>query len=83
MHSLIGKTASDAITGFEGVIIGFCEYRTGCNQLLVQPKAKDFGATWVESRWIDEQRLVVSQKIPALTLENEASYGFDKPAPRR
>ncbi|HWA22287.1 MAG TPA: hypothetical protein VG735_07835 [Caulobacterales bacterium] len=37
MNSIIGKTITDSITGFCGVVIGRVEYITGCNQLLVQP----------------------------------------------
>lgn len=52
----LGKNAKDKLTGFSGVIIGKCEYLTGCTQYALQPKTKNDGA-FIESRWFDEGRL--------------------------
>ena len=78
----LGYTATDLITGFTGVIIGFCGYLTGCNQYLVQP-VKDASGKIDDSRWIDEQRLIIARDLPRITLDNGQTPGFDKPAPRR
>lgn len=81
MHSIIGKKVRDKITGFTGTVTGRVEYITGCNQLLVAPVVKDDGAL-VSSEWLDEQRAeVLSEK--KIELNNSASPGFDRPAPRR
>lgn len=82
MPQHLGKTATDKITGFTGIIIGFCCYLTGCNQYLVQPKADKSGKV-EESRWFDEQRLTINEKVKPVVLDNSTVRGFDKPAPRR
>lgn len=78
----LGYTASDVITGFNGVITGFCGYLTGCNQYLVQPRMDASGKV-EECRWIDQQRLLISRVIEPIVLDNTQAPGFDKPAPRR
>lgn len=77
----LGRTCEDIITGFRGVAIGYVQYITGCNQVLIAPKTNN-GAL-VDSQWIDEQRLAVDPIFPTIKLANGASPGFDKPAPRR
>jgi hypothetical protein len=75
----LGVTAKDLITGFEGVVLGRVVYITGCNQVLIQPKL-DAEGKFVESRWIDEDRVSVTDQTPIdLTVKDS---GFDKPAPR-
>ena len=39
----LGRTATDKITGFSGIATGFVVYITGCNQYLINPKAKKGG----------------------------------------
>ena len=81
MHRGIGRRVKDRITGFEGVVTGYCEYITGCNQALIAPPTKDDGE-FVESRWFDEQRLVqLGDEV--ITLDNGSHPGPDKPAPIR
>lgn len=77
----LGDTVSDRVTGFKGVVTGRVEYITGCNQLLISPKADEKNAL-PESRWIDEQRceLCTERRI---VLDNGATPGFDVPAPIR
>lgn len=77
----LGKTVTDAITGFKGIVTGRCEYITGCNQALVTPRAKETGEA-IDGRWIDEDRLQIEEGIPAITLPRTSS-GFDAPAPVR
>ncbi len=80
MNSILGTKMKDQITGFEGVVVGYTQYLTGCSQLLLTPKAKD-GAI-VESYWFDEQRCARVGKTQ-VNLDNTKTPGFDKPAPKR
>lgn len=81
MHPSIGRKVKDIVTGFMGIVLGRCEYISGCNQLLVHPGLGPDGAMR-ESLWMDEQRLefVYSSRV---VLDNGASPGFDKEAPKR
>lgn len=56
MQRHFGSKVEDSVTGFEGMLVGFCTYATGCNQGQIQPKAKEDG-TFVEPEWFDEQRI--------------------------
>jgi hypothetical protein len=83
MKAQIGQTLKDVITGFTGIATGRCEYVTGCTQLLLQPPTKENG-DFVESRWLDEDRLVLVSDANRGFLERFArSIGPDKEAPRR
>lgn len=82
MHSIIGKTVTDRITGFSGVAIGRVEYITGCNQLLVQPKAQEGNFKMPDSAWIDEQRVDVNDTVETVSLQNGSTPGADKAAPK-
>lgn len=73
-----GTTVKDRVTGFSGVVTGRCDYLTGCRQYLVQP-AIDKDEKFVESRWFDEDRLLV-QDAPTLALEVRRA-GHDSSAP--
>lgn len=80
MHFTIGRRGRDTITGFEGVITGRCEYLTGCNQLLIVPKAK--GGSHQEGHWFDEQRVeLIGEK--RIVLKNGNNPGPDNEAPKR
>lgn len=83
MNEMIGKEYRDKVTNFEGICTGFCEYISGCNQALLQPKV-DKDQKYQEGRWIDVQRL--EEKFPGgtpLRLQNEKTPGPDMPAPVR
>lgn len=81
MTITLGMTAKDKITGFQGVVVGYCLYLSGCNQALLCPPVNDKGEHR-ESHWYDVQRLEqVGSEI--IALENGASPGFDKEAPKR
>lgn len=82
MHSIIGMTVRDQITGFAGTVTGRVEYITGCNQLLVAPKAKDDG-TLPEPAWFDEQRCEAFGDVKRVVLDNGSNPGCDRPAPQR
>ena len=79
MYANMGKTATDTITGFKGVVTAYAEYITGCNQVLLTPKCKN-GASKEESCWFDEQRMKFG-KEKAVVLDNSTSPGFGQPAP--
>lgn len=80
MHDGLGRTGTDKITGFTGVITGHCSYLTGCSQFLLAPPVRD-GAL-VESQWFDEQRIEIGT-ADAVVLDNGATPGCDRAAPRR
>lgn len=77
----LGKTYRDKITGFEGVATGYVQYITGCNQVLLAPKAAD--GAMKDSQWLDEQRLEVVPAVQVITLNNGSNPGCDRAAPRR
>ena len=52
----LGKKAKDIITGFEGTVIGFCQYITGCDQYGILPKATKSG-DYKDAVWFDINRL--------------------------
>ena len=79
---LLGYTVQDSITGFTGVAIGAVQYITGCNQILVQPRAEDGKQDFPASAWVDEQRLKLLPAIERVALNNGLTPGFDKPAPK-
>ena len=77
----LGLTVKDTITGFEGVCTGHCVYISGCDQLLVQPKAE--GKDFKEPRWFDRQRLILVDGVEEIVLNNADTPGSDVPAPTR
>ena len=81
---ILGDTLYDRITTFRGVVTGRADYITGCNTYLLQPQGLKDGSP-IESRWIDEDRLVYDAAVPRLTLPHpiDGLPGADKPAPKR
>jgi hypothetical protein len=80
MNDLIGKRATDTITGLSGTVTGHCEYITGCNQALIQPPVDKEGKM-VTGSWIDVDRLKVDV-APAISLQVKDSGPCD-PVPIR
>lgn len=78
----LGCTYRDKITGFEGVATGYVEYLSGCNQALLAPRVGSDGSPR-DSCWFDVQRLSLDEATPAIALDNGATPGFDKAAPKR
>jgi len=78
----LGTTYKDKITGFVGVATGFVQYISGCNQALIQPRCGDDGSMR-DSQWFDQQRLDEQPQFPLVTLDNGATPGCDRAAPRR
>ncbi len=77
----LGHTVRDRITGFEGVVTGLVAYISGCNQALVSPKVGNDGGL-KDNHWFDLQRLDLQPAEPVV-LDNGATPGCDRPAPRR
>jgi hypothetical protein len=77
----LGRKVKDAITGFAGTTTGRATYLSGCTQVLVAPTVGPDGATR-ESAWFDEQRLAYTDSEKAIVLDNSATPGPDRPAPR-
>lgn len=76
-----GIKVRDKITGFEGIVTGYVEYITGCNQALLAPRVDGSGALR-EPHWFDEQRLEVLDDTP-IEIDNGDYRGCDLPAPKR
>ena len=54
----LGKTGTDRITGFKGIITGYVEYLTGCNQFLLVPKCdKGKDNNKPDGHWFDDNRI--------------------------
>jgi len=82
MADILGRTVRDRITGFTGVVTGYVEYLTGCNQVLVVPPlAAD--AAWRDSQWFDVRRAEVDHDVGRFVLDNGATPAADKAAPKR
>jgi hypothetical protein len=80
VHSSIGYTFKDKITGFVGVAVARVEYISGCNQLLLSPKSIDNKAN--DAHWFDEQRCEVESTTARVVLVNGDTPGFDAAAPK-
>jgi hypothetical protein len=78
----LGMTYKDKITGFTGVATGFVQYISGCNQALLAPRCGEDGSLR-DSQWFDQQRLEVQPEHPIVALDNGATPGCDRAAPRR
>lgn len=77
----LGHTLRDRITGFTGVCTGYVHYLTGCNQVLLAPPLSADGAMR-DSQWFDVQRCEVTG-APPIVLDNGATPGADRAAPKR
>ncbi len=81
MNIRLGSKMKDKITGFEGVVTGYCKYLTGCHQALLVPPVDDDGKM-IDGHWCDEQRLeAVGDTV--ITLDNSQTPGPDIAPPRR
>ena len=79
---LMGHTCVDAITGFTGVLTGYCSYLSGCHQGLLVPKVDADGKPR-DGQWFDIQRLKVCPDVDRVVLDNGSTPGCDIPAPVR
>lgn len=79
---LLGYTFKDRITGFVGIAMGYCEYLSGCNQVLLVPPVTAEGA-YRDGQWFDVQRVLLMPAENRITLDNGPTPGCDKQAPSR
>lgn len=76
----LGKKARDKITGFEGIIIGRCQYLTGCDQYGLVPRAVD--GKIEGSQWFDEGRIeVIGEGVTASQVTAPSRGGPNRDAP--
>lgn len=75
-----GKKATDKVTGFTGIIIGFTEYAFGCKQYLVAPPVDKDGKR-LDGEWFDTGRIeIVGDGINEGSIKDE-NPGCDICAP--
>jgi hypothetical protein len=76
----LGMRGVDIITGFSGIVVGKCEYLSGCTQLLLVPKVGADGKK-PDGEWFDIQR-ISSDGSDVVTLDNAGNPGCDISAPK-
>jgi len=80
---ILGRKYIDKITGFKGVATGQVRYITGCNQVLLAPRAGDDGDL-KSAQWFDEQRVGLDPDDESvIELDNGSTPGPDRAAPIR
>ena len=57
----LGCEGKDKITGFAGIIIGYCEYITGCKFFLIQPYSD--GKIQTKQEFVDCHRVEIMSKV--------------------
>jgi hypothetical protein len=62
-----GTTATDRVTGFKGVIVGRCDYLTGCRQYLLQPSGTATDKK-PDPHWFDEERLLADPTVAKIKI---------------
>lgn len=77
----LGDEVECLITGFAGVVTGYVEYLTGCNQALVVPRVGKDGS-FKSGEWFDVQRLRVKRR-KVITIDNGPTPGSDRAPPKR
>lgn len=77
----LGQKARDKVTGLEGILIGRCQYLTGCDQYGLVPPAKDGKIEGVQ--WFDEGRVeVIGVGVTAAEVTAPRNGGPSRDAPR-
>jgi len=75
----MGTTGEDIITGFKGVITGYCHYLTGCDQLCLQPaikKGKDVKHEVPAGSWFDVNRVkITDSKVKKIKIDTTEYAG--------
>lgn len=63
MKEHFGRTGEDVVTGYRGVITGYAEYMTGCEQVLLIPRCDPEKETErPEGEWFDTGRIKLVAK---------------------
>jgi hypothetical protein len=78
----LGTTARCRVTGFTGIVTGRTNYISGCDLYLLQPPV-DKDGKFVESRWFDDPRLLVTSEERLSVDERVDKTGADGEAPRK
>jgi hypothetical protein len=79
----LGVTLRDKITGYEGVVVGFVQYISGCNQYLIRARVTEKGKDPSAGEWIDEQRCELVGTFDKIVLDNRKTPGADRPPEKR
>lgn len=84
MKFKFGQKAKDKITGFQGILTGHCEYLTGCDQYLIQPRCEK-NNVFPEAQWIDEGKIIIISKKQLFKPEDVKGDedGCDSPSPHK
>ncbi len=86
MKYKLGIEAKDKVTGFKGIIMGYAQYLTGCDQYVIQPLCdeKKLG-DYPDSSWFDEGRIETLKKKRTVTAKKVAGKkkGCDYSAPKK
>lgn len=78
----LGVRVRDKVTGYEGIVTGYCEYLYGCAQYAINP-GKNKDGKLDEICWFDEGRIeVIGEGIHAAEV-TAAKPGADTPPPGR
>jgi hypothetical protein len=76
-----GSEVKDKISGFRGIVTGKCNYITGCEQYLVQPKGK-ISDKKPDAIWFDVDRLLIL-KTKVINIKETKTNGCDLEAPTK
>lgn len=64
MSIVLGNTAKDVITGFEGIVTGYAVFHNNCDRLGLQPRELDKDGKPRERCWFDVTQLeLVSNEV--------------------
>ena len=84
MNITIGDTVRDKITGFEGVVIAYTRWLSGCDRVTVQPRAlKDGGVRMSEGFDVLQVELVEKGSVVIDEREEEKKTGGPRPEPQQ
>jgi hypothetical protein len=73
-----GEEVKDLISGFKGIIIGRCDYLTGCRQYLLKPKKLDKATGKpIDGYWFDEDRLNLVSKGVSIKEQNKGGRSLE------
>jgi hypothetical protein len=75
-----GKEAIDLITGFRGIVIGFVQYVTGCDQYLITPRCESDNKK-PEPEWFDVNRIEFCSPV-LVSVDTREHNGPDIAAPK-
>ena len=71
----MGRMAKDVVTGLKGIVVGYAEYLTGCEQYAIQPIPKTKGVEKPGIHWLDVTRIVDAGKgIDQSTFGNSPAW---------